>query len=81
MTQRGNPITALEWTIRCAALFPSFPHSATGPAPWNLAQLTDKLGWHALHAAGQRVTGEATPAPVVDAIRAIQNRGNQAPDE
>ena len=79
--QRGASSAALEWTIRCAALFPSFPHPATGPAPWNLATLTDELGWGALHAAWQRVTGETTPAPVVDTIRAIQTSRNQAQDE
>ncbi|MDQ7908313.1 tetratricopeptide repeat protein [Phytohabitans sp. ZYX-F-186] len=70
--RRDAPVVALEWTIRCAALFPSFPHRAAGPAPWNLAQLTEKLGWDALHAAWRRVTGEATPASVVETIRAIQ---------
>src|SRR5688572_2700095 len=32
--QRGASVAALEWTIRCIALFPSFPHPAAGPAPF-----------------------------------------------
>jgi tetratricopeptide (TPR) repeat protein len=79
--QRGDRSAALEWTIRCAALFPSFPHPAMGPAPWNLANLTGELGWDALHAAWQRVTGKPAPAPVIDTIRAIQTSRNRAQGE
>ncbi|MFI5905943.1 hypothetical protein [Dactylosporangium sp. NPDC051541] len=63
----------MEWTVRCAALFPTFPHPAAGPAPWNLAQLTGEVGWPALHETWQRVTGEPTPEAVIDVITAIQH--------
>jgi tetratricopeptide (TPR) repeat protein len=78
--QRGDHVAALESTIRCIELFPSFPDPATGPAPWNLAQLTHEVGWDALYAAWQRVTGDAMPASVGETIRAIQNTDERDPD-
>ncbi len=61
---RGDTTGALDWTVRCVALFPEFPHPATGPGPHNLARLTANLGMPALEASWQRCTGGPLPEPV-----------------
>ena len=63
---RQQPETALDWTVRCVALFEEFPHPLTGLGPSNLAHLTRAQGWPALEAAWQRVAG----APLPDHVRA-----------
>ena len=55
---------ALDWMVRCVALFPEFPHPATGPGPHHLARLTAVLGLPALEASWQRCTGAALPAQI-----------------
>src|SRR6516225_5731142 len=57
--QRNDHSTALDWTVRCVALFPEFPHPATGSGPQHLVRLTAALGLPALEASWQRCTGTA----------------------
>ncbi len=45
---RHQPGQALDWTVRCVALFEQFPHPATGPGPQHLARLTRQLGMPSL---------------------------------
>ncbi len=66
--KRGNDQQALDWMVRCVALFPEFPHPATGLGPRNLARLTAKLGMAALADSWRRSTGEALPAAIGDAV-------------
>ena len=61
---RKEPEVALDWMVRCVALFPQFPHPATGPGPKNLAILTDLIGIPALEASWKRCTGAALPEQV-----------------
>jgi hypothetical protein len=63
-TRKDVP-TALDWTVRCIALFSEFLHPATGPGPHHLVRLTKALGVPALEASWQRCTG----APLPDHIR------------
>jgi tetratricopeptide (TPR) repeat protein len=63
---RQQPRQALEWLVRCVALFPQFPHPATGPGPSLLARLTRQLGMPALEEAWRQVTGQPLPQPVRD---------------
>jgi hypothetical protein len=62
--RRGRAPEALEWTVRCVALFPEFPHPATGPGPRHLARLAGELGIGALEAAWRKATGDELPDPV-----------------
>ena len=62
----GRMGEALDWSVRAAALFPDFPHPATGPAPRYLALLTAALGLPALKESWLRQTG----APLPDSVRA-----------
>lgn len=61
---QGDNVRALDWTARCVALFPEFPHPATGSGLWNLAVLTAELGMAALEASWQHCTGEPLPEEV-----------------
>lgn len=61
---RGDAASALDWTVHCVALFPEFPHPATGPAPRNLAAYTGITGLEALEEAWQRCTGKLLPEAV-----------------
>jgi tetratricopeptide (TPR) repeat protein len=61
---RGKPALALDWVIRCIALFPEFPHPATGPGPHHLAQLTAQLGMPALEAGWRKCNGSELPPHV-----------------
>ncbi|MCW2890547.1 MAG: hypothetical protein JWO75_36 [Actinomycetia bacterium] len=63
---RQQPRQALEWLVRCVALFPQFPHPATGPGPSLLARLTRQLGMPALEEAWRQATGQPLPQPVRD---------------
>jgi tetratricopeptide (TPR) repeat protein len=65
---RGRDRQALDWTVRCVALFPEFPHPATGPAPYHLARLTVKLGVSALEESWTAATGGPLPQAVRDFI-------------
>ncbi len=66
--ERGKDHQALDWTVRCVALFPEFPHPATGPGPRHLARLTVKLGQAALAESWRRSTGAALPAAIRDTV-------------
>ncbi len=67
--RRSDEPAGLDWMIRCVALFlPQFPHPSTGPAPGHLARLTRELGMEALVESWRRVTGEAIPAEIRDAV-------------
>ncbi|HEX5716908.1 MAG TPA: CHAT domain-containing protein [Thermoanaerobaculia bacterium] len=61
---RKSSAEALDWTVRCVALFSDFPHPSTGPGPRNLARLTATLGMGALEESWRRCTGEPLPAAV-----------------
>jgi hypothetical protein len=61
LTEQADPISALDWAIRCVALFDSFPHPSTGSGPEQLARVTQMLGVPALEEAWQRVTGQSLP--------------------
>lgn len=65
---RGQPEKAMEWVVRCVALFDEFPHPATGPGPTHLARLTAILGIDVLQRCWQRVTGQPLPHAIRDAI-------------
>jgi tetratricopeptide (TPR) repeat protein len=76
--KRGNDQEALEWMVRCVALFPEFPHPATGPGPRHLARLTAKLGMAALAESWRRCTGEDLPAVIGDAVaKMIEAMGDE----
>jgi len=63
--------------VKCVALFPEFPHPATGPGPGHLARLTAKLGMPALAASWAKCTGSQLPDKVRSAVSkmiADQNR-------
>ncbi len=66
---RGSPGQALEWIVRCVTLFDDFPHPSTGPGPGHLAQLTRQLGFPALEACWQQVTGGPLPGGVRKYLR------------
>ncbi|MCP4664648.1 MAG: tetratricopeptide repeat protein [bacterium] len=79
---QGNLHAALDWTIRCIALFPQFPHPATGPGPSHLARLAALLGIGTLAASWQRVTGEPLPEAVRRFVEeAAESAGEGASDE
>ena len=71
---RNDAVTALDWTVRCIALFPEFPHPATGPGPHHLVRLTAALGIPALEASWQRCTGKPLPDNVRSVVVAAQER-------
>ena len=76
---RNRPSQALDWTIRCVALFPQFPHPSTGPGPQHLARLTRQLGIPALQNAWQQATGQPLPQQVHDYVTAHHNDPDQTP--
>jgi len=65
---RGQPRTALEWLVRCVALFGEFPDPLAGPALGDLARLTAELGTSALEACWSEVTGGSPPRAVRDYV-------------
>jgi tetratricopeptide (TPR) repeat protein len=65
---REDAMTALDWMVRCIALFPEFPHPATGPGPHHLVRLTATLGIPALEASWQRCTGKPLPDNIRSAV-------------
>jgi len=71
---RGDPAVALDWVVRCIALFPEFPHPATGPGPRHLFRLTAALGLPALESSWQRCTGTPLPPPIRSAVIAANNK-------
>jgi len=74
---RKDLLTALDWTVRCVALFSEFPHPATGAGPHHLVRLTASLGLPALEASWQSCTGAKLPddirTAVVDALGQIKS--------
>jgi hypothetical protein len=66
--ERKDVATALDWTVRCIALFSEFPHPATGPGPRHLVRLTKTLGIPALEASWQRCTGTPLPDHIRSAV-------------
>jgi hypothetical protein len=67
---RKDHVAALDWTVRCIALFAEFPHPATGSGPHHLVRLTAALGLPALEASWQRCTGTPLPAHIRTAVEA-----------
>ena len=63
--ERGQPQQALEWMIRCVALFDQYPHPATGPAPQHLQHLTRLLGPEPLEQVWHDVTGQPIPPKIL----------------
>jgi tetratricopeptide (TPR) repeat protein len=80
--QRKDVPAALDWMVRCIALFPDFPHPATGPAPRHLVRLAAALGLPALEASWQRCTGTSLPPNIRSAVvAAIDSGGSPPPPE
>jgi tetratricopeptide (TPR) repeat protein len=73
LVEAQQPPQALEWMVRCIALFPQFPHPATGPGPEHLARLTRQLGMPALEETWQQVTGQPLPQAVRDYVTSHQD--------
>lgn len=65
---RGHPEQALEWMVRCVALFDRFPHPFTAPGPHHLARLTATFGVEALQTCWRKVTGHTPPPEVMDFV-------------
>ena len=65
---RAQPRAALEWNIRCMALFSRLPRAVSKSVPSALARLTRQLGVPAVEEAWQQVTGQPMPQPVRDYI-------------
>ncbi len=74
---KGNRNAALDWMIRSVALFPQFPHPATGPVSSHLARLASQLGIETLAASWQRVTGN----PLPEAVRRFVEEAAESADE
>jgi hypothetical protein len=77
--QRGNKVEALDWTIRCVALFDEFPHPMTGPGPLHLVRLTVELGLPALAESWRRCTGKPLPPHVRSAVEASLPSSKDSP--
>src|SRR5262249_36554047 len=65
---RGERADALNWMVRCVALFDQFPHPASGLGPSRLALLSAQLGISALEASWQKQTGRKLPEQVRSAV-------------
>jgi tetratricopeptide (TPR) repeat protein len=72
---------ALDWMVRCVALFDQFPHPATGPGPKHLARLTAKLGMSALQSSWQRQTGKTLPPQVQAAVEQMIEESRKEQNE
>jgi tetratricopeptide (TPR) repeat protein len=68
--QRGDVAAALDWTVRCVALFEEFPHPATRNGPHHLVRLTGMLGLPALEASWQRCSGVSLPPAIAQVVAA-----------
>jgi hypothetical protein len=66
--RRGDAAGALDWAVRCVALFEAFPHPSTGTGPPDVARSTRALGFAALASSWQRTTGKPLPAHVKDGV-------------
>jgi len=66
--KRQNHATALDWNVRCVALFEQFPHPQTGTGPRQLTLLTAELGMTALASSWTRQTGQSLPQHVRSAV-------------
>ena len=66
--KRSDLNTALDWMVRCVALFPEFPHPATGPGPRHLVRLAKQLGLSAVENSWRRNAGVELPALVRQAV-------------
>jgi hypothetical protein len=73
---RMDPALALDWVVRCIALFSQFPHPATAHGPDHLVRLTAQLGLPALEASWRRCTGAAVPEHIRTAVAAAIVRRN-----
>jgi hypothetical protein len=78
--ERHNPGQALEWAIRCIALFDDVPHPGSGTGPGQLARLTRQLGIQALETCWQRVTGDPLPGAVRDYVRSYRPDTGDTPE-
>jgi tetratricopeptide (TPR) repeat protein len=67
--RRGRDEEALEWTVRCVALFDEFPHSSTRPEPKHLARLAAALGLEALRRSWLKATGHPLPAGILACVQ------------
>ena len=62
--EQHSPSQALEWTVRCVALFGDVPHPGSGTGPGQLARLTRQFGTTALETCWQKVTDSPLPGAV-----------------
>ncbi len=79
--EQHNPGQALEWAVRCVALFDDVPHPGAGTGPGQLALLTHQLGTAALEACWQQVTGDSLPGAVRDYVRSYRPDPGDTPGE
>ena len=79
--EQHNPGQALEWAVRCVALFDDVPHPGAGTGPGQLALLTHQLGTAALEARWQQVTGGSLPAAVRDYVCSYSPDPGDTPGE
>jgi hypothetical protein len=77
---RGSPGQALEWMVRCVALFNDFPRPSTGPGPVHLARLTRQLGFPVLEACWQKVTDGPLPGTVRDYVHSYRPDAGDTPE-
>jgi hypothetical protein len=66
---RDDHAAALDWMVRCIALFDEFPHPATGPGLQHLARLTTRLGMSALEESWRRCSGAELPPAIRTEIK------------
>jgi tetratricopeptide (TPR) repeat protein len=65
---RGRLEEAMEWIVRCVALFDEFPHQATATGPVHLVRLTAELGVNTLKRCWYRLTNRPLPPAIRDFI-------------
>jgi tetratricopeptide (TPR) repeat protein len=79
--EQHNPGQALEWAVRCIALFDDVPHPGSGTGPCQLALLTHQLGTATLEACWQQVTGGSLPGAVRDYVCSYRPDSGETPKE
>ncbi|WP_367130741.1 tetratricopeptide repeat protein [Saccharothrix sp. HUAS TT1] len=67
--RRGDDRQALDWALRCIALFPEFPHPYAGTAPRQVARLADRLGEPVLESRWVELTGDPLPDHIRTYVR------------
>lgn len=79
--QHGQPGEALDWGLRCASLLleAGAPDDAIREPLWFIAELSYELGIEELKAGWRRITGNALPEKIEEAVtRFIREKGGEA---